>query len=163
MQSFFYLTILKIMKDIKRPLRYFHGIGVCESKLKICCTPYDSNEKNIYVEEKNIFDESNHDKSFVFSNISGDLKLVEIHYFGKWEEYEFLGSSHWGWVPEIKSIEFFEEDQIKAFKVFKKLLIETEKINGFSIMDKRHDLFSDSKFRSLLIRILNSKIYKSIN
>ena len=108
------------MKDIKRPLRYFHGIGVCESKLKICCTPYDSNEKNIYVDEKNIFDESNHDKSFVFSNISGDLKLVEegnaprkAYYALTTKEYENLSMNMAEITRYIKEtlgiIEFYRE------------------------------------------------------
>tara|TARA_B100000035_G_scaffold158034_1_gene134737 strand:+ start:7766 stop:7918 length:153 start_codon:yes stop_codon:yes gene_type:complete len=47
--------------------------------------------------------------------------------------------------------------------MFKGLVVECEKINGFPITDERQDFFSKPEFRRLLIRILNSKKYLSID
>jgi len=174
------------MLEQKNPLRHFHGIGVsktsfrsllekhddeddilkaldeCESDLKICCTPYDENGKSIHLEGDKIFEESNHDKNFLFAKLSGNIKITEIHYFGRWEEYEFCGAPHCAWAPEIEYVGLSHKEQIRAFQMFKYLVVETEKINGFPITDERHDLFSKPEFRKLLIRILNSKRYLSI-
>ena len=55
---------------------YFRGI-THSNGLKICCSPYDKHGKKIEV-NKEKFNESNHDKSFLFSNFSGNLKIIEI-------------------------------------------------------------------------------------
>ncbi len=156
------------MLQQKKPLRHFHGIGVYrsdlenyEGDLKICCSPYDKNGKSIEVDEDKIFDVTNHDKSFLFENFSGNIKINQIHYFGRWEEYISCGAPHCAWVPIIKDIDSTKEEQRKAFQMFKDLIVECEKINGFPITDERHDLFSKPKYRRLLIRILNSKKYLS--
>lgn len=158
------------VEESKKPFRHFHGIGVWrsdldnyEKDLKICCSPHDKNGKSIQVDEDKIFDVSNHDKSFLFVCLSGDIKITQIHYFGRWEEYEFCSALHCAWVPVIKDISSSKEEQRRAFQMFKGLVVECEKINGFPIMDERHDLFSKPEFRSLLIRILNSKKYLSID
>ena len=158
------------IEETKKPLRHFRGIEVCRSELqnyeidlKIYCSPHDKNGDSIQVDEEKIFDESNHDKSFLFVNLPGDIKITQIHYFGRWEEYEFCSAPHYAWVPIIKDIDSSKEEQRRAFQIFKCLVIECEKINGFPILDERHDLFSKPEFRRLLIRILNSKKYLSID
>ena len=158
------------IEESKKPFRHFHGIGVWRSDLdsyerdlKICCSPQDKNGKSIQVDEDKIFDVSNHYKSFLFVNLSGNIKISQIHYFGRWEEYEFCGAPHCAWAPVIKDISSSKEEQRRAFQIFKGLVVECEKINGFPIMDERHDLFSKPEFRRLLIRILNSKKYLSID
>ena len=120
-------------------------------------------EKAFKLMKIKIFDASNHDKSFLFVNLSGNIKITQIHYFGRWEEYEFCGAPHCAWAPVIKDISSSKEEQRRAFQIFKGLVVECEKINGFPIMDERHDLFSKPEFRRLLIRILNSKKYLSID
>ena len=158
------------IEESKKPFRHFHGIGVWRSDLdsyerdlKICCSPQDKNGKSIQVDEDKIFDVSNHYKSFLFVNLSGNIKISQIHYFGRWEEYEFCGVPHCAWAPVIKDISSSNEEQRRAFQMFKDLVVECEKINGFPITDERHDLFSKPEFRRLLIRILNSKKYLSID
>ena len=143
----------------KNPLRHFHGIGVWRSDLDT----HDKNGKSIQVDEDKIFDVSNHDKSFLFVNLLGNIKISQIHYFGRWEEYISCGAPHCAWAPVIKDISSSNEEQQRAFQMFKDLVVECEKINGFPITDERHDLFSKPEFRRLLIRILNSKKYLSID
>ena len=158
------------IEEPKKPLRHFRGIELCRSEsqnyerdLKIYCSPHDKNGNSIQVDEEKIFDESNHDKSFLFVNLSDDIQITQIHYFGRWEEYEFCGVPHCAWAPVIKDISSSNEEQRRAFQMFKDLVVECEKINGFPITDERHDLFSKPEFRRLLIRILNSKKYLSID
>jgi hypothetical protein len=155
-------------EENKKPLRQFHGIGFYKSDIdnyeggfKICCSPHDKNGNSLEVDEDKIFDVSNHDKSFLFEKFSGNIKISQIHYFGKWEEYEFGGAPHYAWVPIKEDIDSSKKEQRRAFQIFKDLIVECEKINGFPITDERHDLFSKPKYRSLLIRILNSKKYLS--
>ena len=169
-----------------RPLRHFHGIRVSqtsyktllkkhkteeemltglaesESDLKICCDPSDESGQMIAVEEDCIYKRSNHDKSFLFKTWKGQAIILEIHHFGKWEEYEFCEAIHASWVPEVEKIGLEKDKQKKAFKIFKELLADTEQINGFSIMDKSHRINSQPEFRSLLIRILNSNQFKAV-
>ena len=102
------------------------------------------------------------EKSFLFRIFNGSVYILEIHHFGKLVKYEFCESIHEAWVPEIEAIDLSEESQIKGFKLFKRLLNKTEKINGFKITDERHEIFSKPEFRSLLLRILNSSKYLSI-
>lgn len=168
------------------PRRNFHGINVYqnsfrsilkknknnneiktilnseEKDLKICCTPYNKDGEHIYAKEEFIYDKTNHDRSFLFKTWKGQAIILEIHHFGKWEEYEFCEAIHAGWVPEVEKIGLEKDEQKKAFKIFKELLADTEKINGFSIMDKRHKINSQPEFRSLLIRILNSNQFKEV-
>ena len=158
------------IEESKKPFRHFHGIEVRRSELenyerdlKICCSPHDKNGKSIQVDEDKIFDVSNHDKSFLFVNLSGDIKITQIHYFGRWIEYEFCDAGYCAWAPVIKDISPSKEEQRRAFQMFKGLVVECEKINGFPITDERHDLFSKPEFRRLLIRILNSKKYLPID
>jgi len=169
----------------QKPQRHFKGIRVSQSSLislsrkhkggddlkkaivegekdlKICCSPYDESGKFIYQKEENIFDRNNHDKSFLFKVWEGGVKIMEIHYFGKWHEYEFSGAQHSAWAPEIEKIGLTNQEQERAFFLFKQLVTDTEEINGFPITDNKHELYSQPEFRSLLIRILNSSIYKS--
>lgn len=168
-----------------KPLRHFQGIRVSqsslvslshkhkdgndlkkaivesESDLKVCCSPYDKSGECVYPKEENIFDRTNHDKSFLFKTWSGGVKIMEIHYFGKWHEYEFSGAQHSAWAPEIEKVGLTNQEQERAFFLFKQLVTDTEEINGFPITDYRHILYSQPEFRSLLIRILNSRIYQS--
>ena len=169
-----------------RPLRDFHGIRVSqstiksihkknkiseditkaifssESDLKVCCSPHDKTGKIITLDCDDIYERSNHDRSFLFKVWKGQAIILEIHHFGKWTEYEFCGAIHSSWVPEVEKIALEKDEQKKAFKVFKELLADTEQINGFSIMDKRHRINSQPEFRSLLIRILNSNQFKEV-
>ena len=152
-------------EDELPPLRDFHGISVRSGSgynLKICCSPHDKTGNSIKVDYDDIYNRSNHDKSFVFGDLEGQLIILEIHYFGKWEEYEFCEAMHVGWVPEIEKIGLEKDEQMKAFNIFKELLADTEQINEFSIMDKRHKIYSQPEFRSLLIRILNSNQFKEV-
>ena len=168
-----------------KPLRHFHGIRVSqtsyktllkkhkteeemliglaesESDLKICCDPSDESGKKIAVEEDCIYERSNHDKSFLFKVWNSGLLITEIHYFGRLEEYEFCGAPHVAWAPEIENIDLTKEAQKRAFRIFKDLLNDTEKINGFPITVQRHRVFSQPQFRSLLIRILNSNKFQN--
>jgi len=168
-----------------KPLRYFRGIGVSQSSLvslsrkhkdgddlkkaivesekdlKICCSPYDEQGESIYCEEDDIFERKNHDKNFLFKIWEGGVKILEIHYFGKWSEYEFCDAPHAAWVPEVEKVGLTNQEQERAFTLFKQLVADTEEINGFPITDNRHELYFQPEFRSLLIRILNSNIYKS--
>lgn len=173
-------------KEQLPPLRDFHGIRVSqstlksifkknktseditkaifssESDLKICCSPHDKTGKSIKLDCDDIYDRSNHDRSFLFKTWKGQAIILEIHHFGKWEEYEFCEAIHAGWVPEVEKISLKKDEQKKAFKIFKELLADTEQINGFSIMDKSHRINSQPEFRSLLIRILNSNQFKEV-
>tara|TARA_B100001173_G_scaffold205747_1_gene177384 strand:+ start:1160 stop:1678 length:519 start_codon:yes stop_codon:yes gene_type:complete len=168
-----------------KPLRHFRGIGVSQSSLvslsrkhkdgddlkkaivesekdlKICCSPYDEQGESIYCEEDDIFERKNHDKNFLFKIWEGGVKILEIHYFGKWSEYEFCDAPHAAWVPEVEKVGLTNQEQERAFTLFKQLVADTEEINGFPITDNRHELYFQPEFRSLLIRILNSNIYKS--
>ena len=170
---------------VNKPLRHFRGIRVSQSSisslsrknksgpdlkkainesekdLKICCCPYGENGESIYCEEDDIFERKNHDKNFLFKIWEGGVKILEIHYFGKWSEYEFSGAPHTAWVPEVEKFGLTNQEQERAFFLFKQLVADTEKINGFPITDNKHELHSQPEFRSLLIRILNSSIYKS--
>ena len=153
-------------EDKLPPLRDFHGIEVIkdsEKYLKVCCGLHDKDGESIELECDDVYDRSNHDKSFLFVNLPDDIKITQIHYFGRWEEYEFCSAPHYAWVPIIKDIDSSKEEQRRAFQMFKGLVVECEKINGFPILDERHDLFSKPEFRRLLIRILNSKKYLSID
>ena len=148
-------------KTPNQTIWYFRGVTHWNG-LKICCSPYDKHGEKIEV-NKEKFNESNHDKSFLFSNFSGNLKIIEIHYFGEWHKYKFCDAWHCAWIPNIVEIDLSVEEQKKAFLIFKKLVINTEKINGFSINDKKHSINKKPEFKSLLIRILNSKIYQSLD
>ena len=164
-----------------KPLRHFTGIRVYKTysefneasikldidnlgedgkNLKISCNPFD--EKGNRISQTNIHEENNDEKAFLFRIWNGGVYLLEIHHFGKLVKYEFCESIHEAWVPEIDVIDLSEESQTKAFKIFKRLLDKTEKINGFPITDERHEIFSQPEFRSLLLRILNSSRYLSI-
>jgi len=169
-----------------KPLRHFRGIRVSQSSLvslsrkhkdgddlkraivesekdlKICCSPYDEQGESIYCEEDDIFERKNHDKNFLFKIWEGGVKILEIHYFGKWSEYEFCDAPHAAWAPEVEKVGLTNQEQERAFTLFKQLVADTEEINGFSITDNRHELYSQPEFRSLLIRVLNSKIYGSV-
>ena len=168
-----------------KPLRHFRGIGVSQSSLvslsrkhkdgddlkkaivesekdlKICCSPYDEQGESIYCDEDDIFERKNHDKNFLFKIWEGGVKILEIHYFGKWSEYEFCDAPHAAWVPEVEKIGLINQEQERGFILFKQMVADTEEINGFPITDNRHELYFQPEFRSLLIRILNSNIYKS--
>jgi len=169
-----------------KPLRHFRGIGVSQSSLvslsrkhkdgddlkkaivesekdlKICCSPYDEQGESIYCEEDDIFERKNHDKNFLFKIWEGGVKILEIHYFGKWSEYEFCDAPHAAWAPEVEKVGLTNQEQERAFTLFKQLVADTEEINGFPITDNRHELYFQPEFRSLLIRVLNSKGYNSI-
>ena len=169
-----------------KPLRHFRGIGVSQSSLvslsrkhkdgddlkkaivesekdlKICCSPYDEQGESIYCEEDDIFERKNHDKSFLFKIWEGGVKILEIHYFGKWSEYEFCDAPHAAWAPEVEKVGLTNQEQERAFTLFKQLVADTEEINGFPITDNRHELYFQPEFRGLLIRILNSKIYNEV-
>ena len=165
-----------------KPLRHFSGMRVYKTypefneasikldidnlgedgkNLKISCSLHD--EKGNRISETNIHEENNDEKGFLFRIWNGDVYLLEIHHFGKLVKYEFCEAIHEGWVPEIEAIDLSEESQTKGFTIFKRLLDKTEKINGFPITDERHEVFSQPEFRSLLVRILNSSKYLSIN
>ena len=165
-----------------KPLRYFTGrrvyktysefneasikldidnLGEDGKNLKISCSLHD--EKGNRISETNIHEENNDEKGFLFRIWNSDVYLLEIHHFGKLVQYEFCEALHEAWVPEIEVIDLSEESQIRGFKIFKRLLDKTEKINGFPITDERHEIFSQPEFRSLLVRILNSNKYLSIN
>jgi len=170
---------------VNKPLRHFRGIRVSQSSisslsrknksgpdlkkainesekdLKICCCPYGENGESIYCEEDDIFERKNHDKNFLFKIWEGGVKILEIHYFGRWSEYEFSGAPHAAWVPEVEKFGLTNHEQERAFFLFKQLVADTEEINGFPITDNKHELHAQPEFRSLLIRILNSSIYKS--
>tara|TARA_Y100000768_G_scaffold319108_1_gene254710 strand:+ start:58 stop:552 length:495 start_codon:yes stop_codon:yes gene_type:complete len=156
----------KFFEDKLPPLRDFHGIEVIkdsEKYLKVCCSLHDKDGESIELECDDVYDRSNHDKSFLFSTLEGQVIILEILHYGKWHEYEFLGASHVGWIPaEVEKIGLKKDEQKRAFNVFKELLLDTQKINGFSIIDKRHSIHSEPEFRSLIIRILNSKQFKEI-
>jgi hypothetical protein len=169
-----------------KPLRHFRGIGVSQSSLvslsrkhkdgddlkkaivesekdlKICCSPYDEQGESIYCEEDDIFERKNHDKNFLFKIWEGGVKILEIHYFGKWSEYEFCDAPHAAWAPEVEKVGLTNQEQERAFTLFKQLVADTEEINGFPITDNRHELYFQPEFRGLLIRILNSKIYNEV-
>lgn len=169
-----------------KPLRHFRGIRVSQSSLvslsrkhkdgddlkkaivesekdlKICCSPYDEQGEGIYCEEDDIFERKNHDKSFLFKIWEGGVKILEIHYFGKWSEYEFCDAPHAAWAPEVEKVGLTNQEQERAFTLFKQLVADTEEINGFPITDNRHKLYFQPEFRGLLIRILNSKIYNEV-
>jgi|TARA_B110000305_G_scaffold175412_1_gene194034 hypothetical protein len=169
-----------------KPLRHFRGIGVSQSSLvslsrkhkdgddlkkaivesekdlKICCSPYDEQGESIYCEEEDIFERKNHDKNFLFKIWEGGVKILEIHYFGKWSEYEFCDAPHAAWAPEVEKVGLTNQEQERAFTLFKQLVADTEEINGFPITDNRHELYFQPEFRGLLIRILNSKIYNEV-
>ena len=66
---------------------------------------------------KKKFDESNHDKSFLFSSSLGNLKIIEIHYFGEWHKYKFCDAWHCAWTPNIIEIDSSVEQQKKAFLI----------------------------------------------
>ena len=173
------------MNSIKvqlKPLRHFSGMRVYKTypefneasikldidnlgedgkNLKIICNPFDEEGNKIY--QTDIHGENNDEKGFLFRIWNGDVYLLEIHHFGKLVKYEFCEAIHEGWVPEIEAIDLSEESQTKGFTIFKRLLDKTEKINGFPITDERHEVFSQPEFRSLLVRILNSNKYLSIN
>ena len=164
-----------------KPLRHFSGMRVYQTypefneasikldienlgedgkNLKISCSLHD--EEGNRISGTNTHEENKDEKSFLFRIFNGSVYILEIHHFGKLVEYEFCESIHEAWVPEIEAIDLSEESQIKGFKVFKRLLNKTEKINGFKITDDRHEIFSKPEFRSLLLRILNSSKYLSI-
>jgi hypothetical protein len=169
-----------------KPLRHFRGIGVSQSSLvslsrkhkdgddlkkaivesekdlKICCSPYDEQGESIYCDEDDIFERKNHDKNFLFKIWEGGVKILEIHYFGKWSEYEFCDAPHAAWAPEVEKVGLTNQEQERAFTLFKQLVADTEEINGFPITDNRHKLYFQPEFRGLLIRILNSKIYNEV-
>ena len=169
-----------------KPLRHFRGIGVSQSSLvslsrkhkdgddlkkaivesekdlKICCSPYDEQGESIYCDEDDIFERKNHDKNFLFKIWEGGVKILEIHYFGKWSEYEFCDAPHAAWAPEVEKVGLTNQEQERAFTLFKQLVADTEEINGFPITDNRHELYFQPEFRGLLIRILNSKIYNEV-
>ena len=169
-----------------KPLRHFRGIRVSQSSLvslsrkhkdgddlkkaivesekdlKICCSPYDEQGESIYCEEGDIFERKNHDKSFLFKIWEGGVKILAIHYFGKWSEYEFCDAPHAAWAPEVEKVGLTNQEQERAFTLFKQLVADTEEINGFPITDNRHELYFQPEFRGLLIRILNSKIYNEV-
>tara|TARA_B100000427_G_scaffold329223_1_gene344553 strand:+ start:267 stop:785 length:519 start_codon:yes stop_codon:yes gene_type:complete len=169
-----------------KPLRHFRGIRVSQSSLvslsrkhkdgddlkkaivesekdlKICCSPYDESGECIYTKEENIFDRGNHDKSFLFKVWGSGVKIMEIHYFGKWHEYEFCEAPHSAWAPETEKVGLTNQEQERAFTLFKQLVADTEEVNGFPITDNRHELYFQPEFRGLLIRILNSKIYNEV-
>ena len=169
-----------------KPLRHFRGIRVSQSSLvslsrkhkdgddlkkaivesekdlKICCSPYDEQGESIYCEEEDIFERKNHDKNFLFKILEGGVKILEIHYFGKWSEYEFCDAPHAAWAPEVEKVGLTNQEQERAFTLFKQLVADTEEINGFPITDNRHELYFQPEFRGLLIRILNSKIYNEV-
>ena len=129
--------------------------------LKISCSLHD--EKGNRISETNLHEENNDEKGFLFRIWNSDVYLLEIHHFGKLVQYEFCEALHEAWVPEIEVIDLSEESQIRGFKIFKRFLDKTEKINGFPITDERHEIFSQPEFRSLLVRILNSNKFLSIN
>ena len=137
------------------------NLGEDGKNLKISCSLHD--EKGNRISETNIHEENNDEKGFLFRIWNSDVYLLEIHHFGKLVQYEFCEALHEAWVPEIEVIDLSEESQIRGFKIFKRLLDKTEKINGFPITDERHEIFSQPEFRSLLVRILNSNKYLSIN
>lgn len=169
-----------------KPLRHFRGIRVSQSSisslsqknkgggdlkkainesekdLKICCCPYNEQGESIYCEEGDVFERKNHDKNFLFKIWEGGVKIIEIHYFGKWSEYEFCGAPHAAWAPESEKVGLTNQEQERAFTLFKQLVADTEEINGFPITDNRHELYFQPEFRGLLIRILNSKIYNEV-
>ena len=158
--------IFTFLADQLPPLRDFHGIEVIkdsEKYLKVCCGLNDKDGESVNLECDDVYDRSNHDKSFLFTTLERQVKIIEILHYGKWHEYEFCGALHVGWIPaEVEKIGLKKDEQKRAFEVFKELLLDTEKINGFSIMDKRHSIHSKPEFRSLIIRILNSKQFKEI-
>ena len=158
--------IFTFLADQLPPLRDFHGIEVIkdsEKYLKVCCGLNDKDGESVNLECDDVIDRSNHDKSFLFTTLERQVKIIEILHYGKWHEYEFCGAIHVGWIPaEVEKIGLKKDEQKRAFEVFKELLLDTEKINGFSIMDKRHSIHSKPEFRSLIIRILNSKQFKEI-
>ena len=164
-----------------KPLRHFSGMRVYQTypefneasikldidnlgedgkNLKISCSLHD--EEGNRISETNTHEENKDEKSFLFRIWNGSVYILEVHHFRKLVEYEFCESIHEAWVPEIEAIDLSEESQIKGFKIFKRLLNKTEKINGFKITDERHEIFSKPEFRSLLLRILNSSKYLSI-
>jgi len=179
--------VIKVKSENQlKPLRHFHGIRVSQSTLKsiyrknktseditkainssekdlkICCSPHDKNGQSIELDCDDIFDKENHDKSFLFRISGRKVIILEIYHFGRFEEYEFCEAPHVAWVPETEKIGLKKDDQKRAFKMFKGLLTDTEKINGFSIMDIRHNIYSQPEFRSLLIRVLNSDQFKEV-
>ena len=136
------------------------NLGADGKNLKISCNPFDEEGNRIY--QSNIHEDNNDEKGFLFRIFNGGVYLLEIHHFGKWAEYEFCEAIHKAWVPEIEVIDLSEESQIRGFRIFKRLLEKTYKINGFSITDERHEIFSQPEFRGLLLRILNSSKYLAL-
>ena len=98
----------------------------------------------------------------IFKIWEGGVKILAIHYFGKWSEYEFCDAPHAAWAPEVEKVGLTNQEQERAFTLFKQLVADTEEINGFPITDNRHELYFQPEFRGLLIRILNSKIYNEV-
>ena len=70
-------------------------------------------------------------------------------------EYEFCDAPHAAWAPEVEKVGLTNQEQERAFTLFKQLVADTEEINGFPITDNRHELYFQPEFRGLLIRILN--------
>jgi hypothetical protein len=144
------------MKEINKCR--FHGVGMYPNGFTVYCSMLDSEDKHI--ENSNIEDENNLGKGFIFERKGIGAKIVEIRHYGQWEEYEFLGSPHSGWVP-LKFEEILDnpDEQKKAFKTFKDLIKKAEEINGYSLLDPRNEIFSDDRFHEILTKVLTSKIY----
>ena len=144
------------MKDIYKCK--FSGIGIFPDGYKVVCSMVDSEGKSI--DNSNIEDKNNLDKSFVFEEEGIGAKIVQILHYGKWEEYEFCDAPHVGWVP-LKTEEIFAnpDEQKKAFKTFKDLIKRTEEINGYPLLDSRNKIFSDERFHNILTRVLTSEYY----
>jgi len=147
----------------KKPLRFFTGIKngqPSEWNVRIHCHPIDEAGHRIYAAENKKHERENHDKGFLFVISPDRIKILEIKYFGDWQENDVCEVFQ-QWLPvRVETIGLSNEEQVKAFKIFKKLVSDTEKINGFPITDERHDsILSKPNFRRLLIRILNSKYF----
>ena len=147
----------------KKPLRFFSGIKFgqpSEWGVKIFCRPMDEAGHRIFAAENQKHEKESHDKGFLFVISPDRIKILEIEYFGDWQECDVDEFSH-QWLPtRVETIGPSSEEQVKAFKIFKQLVSDAEKINGFPITDERHDsILSKPNFRRLLIRILNSKYF----
>ena len=178
--------ILRQTEDQLPPLRYFSGVRVSQTYLKsilkknktsegimeainssekdlrISCTPHDENGKHISLNFDDIYDRRDHEKSFLFRVYENKILILEMHHSYHWQEWEDWHGPTASYAPIIDKVSLKKEEQKKVFKIFKELVEDTEKINGFSIMDKRHSIYSKPEFRSLLIRILNSNQFKEV-
>ena len=130
----------------------------------VYCSMLDSEDKHI--ENSNIEDKNNLDKGFIFERKGTGAKIVEIRHYGQWEEYEFCDAPHTGWVP-LKFEEILDnpDEQKKAFKTFKELIKKAEGINGYSLLDPRNEIFSETIeiYQDQYLEQNLSKLYHNLN